>query len=102
MQGRSDLRLVDYAQEILASGFLGLRGLPSRALRFQLDSYLQNAVDRDVPEQGFAVRKPQAMLAWLRAYAAATATTASYSRVLDAATPAQADKPARSTSTCLP
>ncbi|MEI2777465.1 MAG: AAA family ATPase [Tetrasphaera sp.] len=98
VQGRSDLRLVDYAQEILASGFPGLRGLPSRALRFQLDSYLQNAVDRDVPEQGLAVRKPQAMLAWLRAYAAATATTASYSRVLDAATPAQADKPARSTS----
>lgn len=26
-------------------------------------SYLHNAVDRDVPEQGLAVRKPQAMLA---------------------------------------
>ena len=98
IEGTCDLRLVDYAEEILASGFPGLRGLSSRALRFQLDSYLRNAVDRDVPEQGLAVRKPEAMLAWLRAYAAATASTASDSSLLDAATPGQADKPARSTS----
>lgn len=98
VEGQCDLRLADYAEEVLASGFPGLRGLSARALRFQLDSYLHNAVDRDVPEQGLAVRKPEAMLAWLRAYAAATASTASYSRLLDAATPGQADKPARSTS----
>lgn len=98
IEGQCDLRLADYAEEILASGFPGLRGLSPRALRFQLDSYLRNAVDRDVPEQGLAVRKPEAMLAWLRAYAAATASTASYSSLLDAATPGQSDKPARSTS----
>ncbi len=96
--GSCALRLADYAEEILASGFPGLRGLSPRALNFQLDSYLHNAVDRDVPEQGLAVRKPETMLAWLRAYAAATASTASYSRLLDAATPGQSDKPARSTS----
>lgn len=98
VQGETDLRLADYAQQIVSSGFPGLRGLSDRALRFQLDSYLRNAVDRDVPEQGLAVRKPEAMLAWLRAYAAATATTASYSSLLDAATPGQPDKPSRSTS----
>ena len=98
IDGHCDLRLADYAEEIVASGFPGLRDLSPRALRFQLDSYLRNAVDRDVPEQGLAVRKPEAMLAWLRAYAAATASTASYSSLLDAATPGQADKPARSTS----
>lgn len=98
IDGQCDLRLADYAEEIVASGFPGLRGLSPRALRFQLDSYLRNAVDRDVPEQGLAVRKPEAMLAWLRAYAAATASTASYSSLLDAATPGEADKPARSTS----
>jgi predicted AAA+ superfamily ATPase len=90
--------LADYVEEIVASGFPGMRDLTPRARRFQLDSYLRNAVDRDVPEQGLAVRKPEAMLAWLRAYAAATATTASYSQILDAATPGQNDKPARSTS----
>lgn len=98
IEGHCELRLADYAEEIVASGFPGLRGLSARALRFQLDSYLRNAVDRDVPEQGLAVRKPEAMLAWLRAYAAATASTASYSSLLDATTPGQADKPARSTS----
>jgi predicted AAA+ superfamily ATPase len=98
LDGSCTLRLGDYTEEILASGFPGLRDLTPRALKFQLDSYLHNAVDRDVPEQGLAVRKPEAMLAWLRAYAAATASTASYSRLLDAATPGQSDKPARSTS----
>lgn len=98
LDGSSPLRLGDYAEEILASGFPALRGLTPRALKFQLDSYLRNAVDRDVPEQGLAVRKPEAMLAWLRAYAAATASTTSYSSLLNAATPGQSDKPARSTS----
>jgi predicted AAA+ superfamily ATPase len=98
LDGATTLRLGDYAEEVVASGFPGLRGLGFRALRFQLDSYLRNAVDRDVPEQGLAVRKPEAMLAWLRAYAAATSSTTSYSHLLDAATPGQGDKPSRSTS----
>lgn len=96
--GSAELRLADYTAEIVASGFPGMRSLGTRALRFQLDSYLRNAVDRDVPEQGLAVRKPEAMLAWLRAYAAATSTTASYTAVLDAATAGVSDKPGRSTS----
>lgn len=98
LDGATGLRLGEYAEEIVASGYPGLRGLSSRALRFQLDSYLRNAVDRDVPEQGLAVRKPEAMLAWLRAYAAATSSTASYTHLLDAATPGQSDKPSRTTS----
>ena len=52
LAGQCALRLADYAGEILASGFPGLRSASPRALRFQLDSYLRNAVDRDVPEQG--------------------------------------------------
>ena len=91
------LGLGDYVDEILASGFPALRTLTPRSLRFQLDSYLRNAVDRDVPEQGLNVRKPESMLAWLRAYASATSTTASYTQILDAATPGHTDKPARGT-----
>lgn len=97
LDGVTDVRLADYAHEIVASGFPGMRTLGARALKFQLDSYLRNAVDRDVPDQGLAVRKPDAMLGWLRAYAAATSTTASYTAVLDAATAGVSDKPARST-----
>lgn len=96
--GHTGVVLADCTEEIVASGFPGMRGLRPRARRFQLDSYLRNAVDRDVPEQGLAVRRAEAMMAWLRAYAAATSGTASYSRILDAATPGQSDKPARSTS----
>ncbi|MDP1877735.1 MAG: DUF4143 domain-containing protein [Actinomycetota bacterium] len=99
IDGACALRLADYTDEILASGFPGLRSLTPRALRFQLDSYLRNAVDRDVPEQGLNVRKPESMLAWLRAYASATSTTASYTQILDAATPGQGEKPARGTVT---
>jgi predicted AAA+ superfamily ATPase len=36
-------------------------------------------------------------MGWLKAYAAATATSADYSKILDAATPGQRDKPARAT-----
>lgn len=97
VEGHTDVRLTDYIAEIMASGFPGLRGLPDRLLRGELDSYLQNAVDRDIPEQGLAVRKPAALLDWLRAYAAATAGTASYTEILDAATAGIGDKPARST-----
>lgn len=98
LAGQCSLRLGDYVEEIVASGFPAIRGLRGRARRFQVDSYLRNAVDRDVPEQGLAVRRPEVMLAWLRAYAASTATTARYFQISDAATPGQGDKPARSTS----
>lgn len=97
LDGTCELRVADYTHEVLASGFPAMRSLSPRALRFQIDSYIRNAVDRDVPEQGLNVRKPESMLAWLRAYASATSTTASYSQILDAATPGQADKPARGT-----
>lgn len=97
IEGHTDVRLTDYITEIMASGFPGLRGLPERVLRGELDSYLRNAVDRDISEQGLAVRKPAVLLDWLRAYAAATASTASYTAILDAATAGISDKPARST-----
>ncbi len=97
--GHTDLTLVDYVSAIVESGFPGLRGLSPRARRTQLDSYLRNIVDRDIPEQGVQVRRPDVMTDWLRAYAAATASTASYSEILDAATAGVADKPHRSTTT---
>lgn len=49
------------------------------------------------PEQGLRVRRPDALRGWLAAYAAATATTASYNSILDAATPGESDKPTKTT-----
>ena len=97
IEGESSKGLSDYVDEILRSGFPGIRNLEPRARRAQLDGYLRGVVDRDVPENGLAVRKPEVLLGWLRAYAAASATTASYNAILDAATPGESDKPAKTT-----
>ncbi|MCL2090614.1 MAG: DUF4143 domain-containing protein [Micrococcales bacterium] len=97
IEGRSPATLPVYTEEILRSGFPGIRDLPERLRRTQLDSYLTRIVERELPENGVTVRRPGALRAWLTAYAAATATDATYSAILDAATPAEPDKPARQT-----
>jgi predicted AAA+ superfamily ATPase len=95
--GRSPLALGEYVDEIVAGGFPGMRHLAGRALFRQLDSYLATIVDRDLPEVGFTVRRPATVKAWLRAYAAATATTTSWEKIRDASTSGRADKPAKTT-----
>lgn len=97
VEGRTDLTLADYAEEIVAGGFPALRHLDGRPRDRQLDSYIERIVDHDLPEAGFNVRRPATVLAWLRAYAAATATTTSWDKIRDAATSGIDDKPARTT-----
>lgn len=97
IRGQTALTLEDYVREILQSGFPGLRGLGGRALRAQLDGYLRRIFERDFPELGRDVRAPDAAMRWLRAYAAATATSASYETIRDAATSEHGDKPSRAT-----
>jgi uncharacterized protein len=95
--GVSNMSVPDYTEEILRSGFPAIRNLPARARRAQLDGYLARIVEHDFPEQGHSVRRPATLRAWLTAYAAATATTASYNTILDAATPGDGEKPAKTT-----
>ena len=95
--GTTSFGLRDYVREILASGFPGFRHLNERALRTQLDGYVDRIVDRDFPEMGVAVRRQQTLRRWLMAYAAATSTTAALETIRDAATSDQQDKPARKT-----
>ncbi len=97
IEGRSSIDLPIYTDEILRSGFPGIRTLPERARQIQLDSYVRRIVDRELPENGVAVRRPHTLKAWLAAYGAATSTDASYSTILDAATAGEDDKPARGT-----
>lgn len=97
--GVSGMDAPAYVDEILRSGFPGIRDLPVRARQLQLDSYIARIVERELPENGVSVRRPGALRAWLAAYAAATATNAAYSTILDAATPGEGDKPARQTAT---
>lgn len=95
--GRSQVDLPGYADEILRSGFPGIRDLPEAARRVQLDSYLARIVTREIPESGVQVRRPNALGSWLAAYGAATSTDAAYGAILDAATAGEDDKPARQT-----
>lgn len=95
--GRSAININTYTDEILRSGFPGIRALPERARQIQLDSYVARIVDRELPDNGFTVRRAGALKAWLAAYGAATATDAAYSTILDAATAGEVDKPARTT-----
>lgn len=95
--GDCSFELPHYVDEILRSGFPGIRDLPPVARGVQLDGYLTRIVERELPENGVIVRRPTALREWLAAYAAATSTDASHSAILDAATPGQADKPARQT-----
>jgi hypothetical protein len=80
--GHTDVNLGCYVDEILASGFPGLRGLSGRLARAQL---------------GRLVRRPGTLRRWMQAYAAATATTASYEKIRDAATSGHGEKPSRTT-----
>ncbi len=97
ISGHATISLAAYVDEILGSGFPGIRTLPERARNIQLNSYIARIVERELPESGVAVRRPRALHAWLTAYGAATATDASYAKILDAATAGEPDKPARST-----
>ena len=95
--GTTAVSLDDYAAEICASGLPGLRGMPPRAVRAELDGYLDLIIDRDFADMGQTVRRPGTLRRWMTAYAAATATTAAYDAVRDAATPGEGEKPAKTT-----
>ena len=97
VSGTTEVTLEDYTTQILAGGFPGIRHPSGRAQRAALDSYLDRVVDADLPELGVEVRRPQTLRRWLQAYAAATATTASYEKIRDAATADEANKPAKTT-----
>jgi predicted AAA+ superfamily ATPase len=97
VSGTTPVTLDVYVTEILSGGFPGMRRLNDRQLRAALDGYLERVIDRDFPEQGFALRRPDTLRAWMRAYAAASSTTASFESIRDAATPGVGNKPSLTT-----
>jgi hypothetical protein len=97
ISGRTEVNLERYVNEILTSGFPGIRGLSDRLARAQLDGYLERIIDRDFEDLGRQVRRPGMLRRWMQAYAAATATTASYEKIRDAATSGHGEKPTRAT-----
>lgn len=94
--GETTIGVSQYCTQIVQSGFPGLRHLNGRALSVAIDSYIQRIIDADIPELGLSIRKPATLLAWLRAYAAATATNASWEAIRDSASGGSSDTPAKS------
>lgn len=95
--GTTPFVATDYFGEIEASGFPAIHGQPLRLVRGLLDSYLQRVVDRDLPDLGVSVRRPETLRRWLSAYASASSTSMSYSRMLDATTAGDGSQPAKTT-----
>lgn len=95
LSGETEMALEDYTEEIVASGFPGLRNLSGRALRTQLDGYLTRIVDRDFAELGHELRNPAGLKRWMTAYAAASSTSTSFEKIRDAATGGEGEKPSK-------
>ena len=95
--GMTGLEVGDYAKLIVASGFPAIAAADPTIQMMMLDSYLERIIDRDIPDAGYEVRRPESLRSWLRAYAAATSTTTAYSRLLDATTGGQVEQPNQKT-----
>jgi len=95
ISGRCEVSLERYVEEILISGFPGIRGLSARLSRAQLDGYIERIVDHDFEELGHQVRRPATLRRWMAAYAAATATSASLETIRDAAGAGRGEPPSR-------
>jgi predicted AAA+ superfamily ATPase len=97
IEGETTIGISEYASEMMRSGFPAIRTLSGRALRVALDGYVERIIDADVREVGLSIRKPAGLRSWITAYAAATATTASWETIRDAANTGSAEPPAKST-----
>ena len=98
LDGETDAGLDEYAYEIVASGFPGLRGIADRAVRAQLDGYIERVIDHDFRDLGGTTVRNQATLQrWLSAYSCAISSTASYEKIRDASTAGHTEKPAKDT-----
>jgi hypothetical protein len=96
--GDTDVTAERYAHEIVASGFPGLRDLPDRAVRAQLDGYIERVIDRDFEDLAdVVIRNREALRRWCAAYASAVSSTASYEKIRDAANAGHDNKPTKVT-----
>lgn len=95
--GAAHCGLNTYVEEIIRSGFPGIRDFPHPVRLEELDGYIARIFDHEMTESGHTVRRPQSLRKWMEAYAAASSTTAGYSEILDAAIPGESNKPSKST-----
>lgn len=97
ISGTTERTVGDEIGEACRSGLPGIWTAPAPARPDLLDGYLRAIIEHDVALAGRSVRNPAALRRWLTAFAAATATTASFESIRDAASGGDRNPSARST-----
>jgi uncharacterized protein len=97
LHGESPWSLKDYARQIVASGFPGIRSLAPELRNALLESYVNHLLTRDVRESTGAAANPAIAERWIRACAAATGTSTSLEKLRDLATAGDGPPVARTT-----
>jgi len=95
----STITFSEYMSEIARTGFPDINAASDVIRNDLIDSYIDNIATREFQAQGIGLRQPETLIRWMRAYAAATGTTTSYNKILDAATPGESDKLSRKATT---
>ena len=97
LEGAADVGVEQYTDEIVRSGFPGIRPQPDRVRRGLLDGYIDQVLNHDIHQFGHTFRDDGSLRRWMTAYAAAASTPASFEKIRDAASAGETDKPARTT-----
>lgn len=95
--GISKMTLNDYLDEIFRSGFPGIRDKSPKARELLIRDYVNNIIQHDFEENGFSIKEPQLLRAWMRAYAAAIGTTTNYKKIIETAMANSGQAPSRPT-----
>lgn len=95
VSGHTDFGLAEYAHEIAASGFPGIRTRQPGFRRPLLEGYIENIIQRDIEDAGHRVRRPERLRRWLESYAAVTSTTTSLEKIRNAAAHGDGSVPSR-------
>lgn len=99
VHGKTKQKISDYLDEIFKSGFPGIRNKPEKIRTLLLDSYIENIIEHEFSENGFVVKKPDSLLAWMRAYAASIGTTTAFQTIIDTAMANSDEAPSKPTAT---
>lgn len=91
--GKTDIDFSKYIYEIAASGLPEIRLLSVESRKIAIESYFDNLLTHEFKQQGVSIRQPAVLLRWLRSFAAATATDAGYTEILDSSTGGEGHKP---------
>ncbi len=97
LEGATPAGIEQYADEIVRSGFPGIRPHPDRVRRSLLDGYISQVLTHDVHQFGRTFHDAASLRRWITAYAAASSTTTTFEKIRDAASAGESDKPARRT-----